>query len=183
MEPSLYSSSVLCLHAGWTLFTLLILCIITWCQALVLDPLLCKASHFTTSYPPLFFYMRKPSVNGAHCVNMAEQSRSPACSPQPVYIIVLEQQRKKKTRASVCFQAFAKATEAFSFKPCRGCQAAQNDNEESSVSEVNVEQWCVEVFLNATHYIKHKSIDLFIQQASPGHKSCLTVTPTIRAIC
>lgn len=69
-----------------------------------------------------------------------------------------------KIRASVCFQAFAKGTKAFSFEPRRGCQAAQNDNEESSVSEVNVEQWCMEVFLNATHYIKHKSIDLFIQQ-------------------
>lgn len=43
-----------------------------------------------------FFYTRKASVNGVHYVHMAEQSQSPAISPQPMCIIALEQQRMKK---------------------------------------------------------------------------------------
>lgn len=48
-------------------------------------------------------------------------------------------------------------------KVCFECHVSQNDNEELSVLEVDAE-WCMEVFLNATHYIRHKTIDLFIQQ-------------------
>lgn len=76
----------------------------------------------------------------------------------------VEQPSVSKSEPRCVFRHLQKAPRPFSFEPRRGCQAAQNDNEESSVSEVNVEQWCMEVFLNATHYIKHKSIDLFIQQ-------------------
>lgn len=49
-------------------------------------------------------------------------------------------------------------------KVCCECHVLQNDNEELSVLEVDAEQWRMEVFLNATHYIRHKSIDLFVQQ-------------------
>lgn len=46
----------------------------------------------------------------------------------------------------------------------------QNDKEKLSVSELDVEQWCGKGkgggLQNATYFIKHKSIDLFIQQ--PG---------------
>lgn len=40
----------------------------------------------------------------------------------------------------------------------------QNNKEKMSDSELDAEQWCRGALQNATYYIKHKSIDLFIQQ-------------------
>lgn len=62
------------------------------------------------------------------------------------------------------FSGICKSHKDLLLRVCCECHISQNDNEELSVLEVDVEQWRMEVFLNATHYIKHKSIDLFIQQ-------------------
>lgn len=46
---------------------------------------------------------------------------------------------------------------------CCQCHVSQNNYEELSVLKVEVEQRYMEVFVNATQSIRHKSIDLLIQ--------------------
>lgn len=62
------------------------------------------------------------------------------------------------------FSDIYKRHKSLLYEVCCECHVSQNDKEELSVLEVDTEQWSMEVFLNATHYIRHESIDLFIQQ-------------------
>lgn len=146
-----------------------------------------------------FFYTRKASVNGAHYVHTVPNSLNHLPARHSLCVLLRWSNKgwrkcdlsSRKSRATICitirasvrFQPFTKGTKAFFIRAA------------PRLSGRTKWQWRIVCLRGECRTMVHGGVSkcntLYQTQiywfvhsaASPGHKSRLTVTPTVRAIC